>query len=178
MPLVVYLSCADENDFIVRAATEAVNNVNARLHFTAFELVYPPRRIGGDVGKVLLNVLRLREAEVVFFDITPKVSTSGDVTAYNTGVMIELGIFLDQENLPRPWGGRSPKPKFQVLCDSAFERRNLSPVLNEYSVSTYSSATGSEGALVSILEAVLDSRVMENFVPSGPKFEVSGSSSP
>src|SRR5205807_4282214 len=105
-PIIVYLSCANENGFLINAVSSAIERVNQRLHFPAFELIYPPRGIGGDLGKVLLNVLRIREAGVVFFDITPQVSSIGDVASYNTGVMIELGIFLDQENLVRPWGGR------------------------------------------------------------------------
>jgi hypothetical protein len=161
----VYLSCSSDNGFFIDCTLRAITNVNQRHNLQAFELVYPPRRIGGDLGKVLLNVLRIRDADLVIVDLTPKVSSSGDVTSYNSGTMLELGLLLDQENLKstrgeiEPWGGRLPRPRAYMFCDGSFPRRDLTPILNEYSVTQYSRDTQGEGALLAELERILTERV-------------------
>ncbi|GEM_PF-1723996 len=124
-------------------------------------MVYPPRNLGVGSDKILLNVLKIREADVIFFDVTPKYSKDKSLVSYNTGVMIELGIVLDQENLATPWGGRLPRPKFRLFCNEDFPRKGLSPILNEYSVRSYKSDPSGKKSLLSEIEDVLNQKISE-----------------
>jgi hypothetical protein len=165
----VYLACSSDNELFIGCVQRAISDFNQRHQFSAFELVYPPSRIGGDLGKVLLNVLRVRDADLVIADLTPKVSSAGDVTAFNSGTMLELGLVVAEENRKTPtgelsqWGGKRPLPRVHMFCSPPFQRRDLTPILNEYSINPYSTDAGGEEALLTELDRILTEKAQQAF---------------
>ncbi|MEM3637598.1 MAG: hypothetical protein QXX17_03240 [Conexivisphaerales archaeon] len=107
--MIVYLSCANGNNFFITAVMEAIKNVNRRHQFKDVELVYPPRKLVGDLGKVLLNVLRIQQAVVALFEVTPRYSADHSLAFPSPGVMIELGKFFGSREFI-PVMGRTPSP--------------------------------------------------------------------
>ena len=185
--LKVYISADSRNSFFIDSVLTAINNVNLRLRFEAFTPVYPPRHIDGDRGKVALNVLKIKEANLVFFDVTPSLSSDGEVISYNPGVMIEMGLFLAEENLEislgGPWRGRSPRPKAHFFCERSYPKGRLTPIVNEYSVNEYSNDPSNQASFVTILEGILNGHLQEkvDFEPATSKdkgaFDLSGAGS-
>jgi hypothetical protein len=165
----------------------AIENTNSRLGFEAFTPVYPPRNIDGDRGKVVLNILKIKEANLIFFDVTPSVSSDGVVVSYNAGVMIEMGLFLAEENLDislgGPWRGRSPRPRAYFYCERSFPRGRLTPIVNEYSIIDYSNTQASQASFIGSLEGILNNHLREKVDFEPPTFrdrgafELSGTSS-
>jgi len=150
----VYLSCDRRQTDFIRTLDTEIAELNRAI--PNFELVYPSRDEG--TGFVEENVLRLQEADVVVFDITPTVS--GSSTTYNAGVMIEYGMFLSLEK-PRfgnPWGGRQPKPSHRIYAESPFERSTLTPIIKESSVRTYETSQGGLETLASELRNLLSTQ--------------------
>jgi hypothetical protein len=133
------------------------------------ELVYPPTGLGGDTGKILANVLRIRDADLVLIDITPTehASASGNpptIIRYNEGVLIEFGMVLSLDNPPQglpPWGGRVPRPSYRVFCSNSFPRSNLTPIINAESVTEYGTDPASRALLVSQLQEHIRRKVEE-----------------
>jgi len=169
--LIVYLACGSDNQFFIGCVRRAIENFNRthRFPFQAFSLVFPPERIGGDLGKVLLNVLRIREANIVIADLTPQVSAARDLTSYNSGTMIELGLVIAEENRKTPhgeldpWGGKFPRPSVRLFGDSRFHRRDLTPLLNEYSVTPYAQSPEGEASLLAELDRILNEMAQQAF---------------
>ena len=125
-----------------------------------FDLYYPPLKWGIDTGKTLNNILSIKDAELVIFDVTPELimSNEGDqVACYNTGVMIEYGIVLAQEhpNSGLPWNGRLPKPTYRLFCQNSFLRSRLTPIVNEESVTAYSTDDQGKASLLSELKDLI-----------------------
>ena len=112
----IYLSCDAKNDFFISAAKNAHDKITRSLSPGSIDLVYPPRRWGGDTGRVVSNVLQIRTADLVLMDITPTAyqiaaGKQQEVVKYNEGVLIEYGIVLYLENPAdgsMAWGGKIP----------------------------------------------------------------------
>lgn len=167
--LIIYLSCDSNNSYFIKTVIDAVDELKKRLSPDSVELIYPPKQIGGDTGKVLTNVLRIREADLVIFDVTPTVDDDG-AAYYNPGVMIEFGIVLALEypQKGQPWEGRLPKPVYRVLCSSNYSRGNLTPLVNEASVISYNANNSEDLAkeINSILEQRISQRMRFSYQPS------------
>lgn len=142
----IYLSCDSSNEFFINVIEAATKSVGKNFEPTAITLVYPPRRIGPDKGSVKWNTLMIRDADLVIFEVTPRVNEMRKEVQYNPGVMIEFGIVLDQDSPTsggtsgRSWEGRLPKPSYFVFCSNKFSRTRLTPLLNEVSVIAYDPA--------------------------------------
>ncbi len=174
----MYLSCDTRNTFFKRAVREAIDEFRPSMPAgTSLDLVYPPDHLGVSTGTVLGNVLELRNADVVIFDVTPTVE--GQTVSYNTGVMIEYGMVVALENPPTSWlmpWGRTPRPVHQVFCDSVFPRRNLTPIINA-DVTTYPQTDEGMRALKSDIRSVLERRIAERVEYSYAPGSTSGISS-
>ena len=155
----VYLSSSSSDGFFIDAAVEAVRLANERFGPDAVSLVFPPRQIGGDLGRIDLNVKRLLESDVTIFNISPE--RIGDAWPYNPGVMIEYGMVFASDRTNPAWEGRRPLPIHRVYCDSAFDRRNLTPILNLESVQNFDRSEPGRATLVASLVELLTSRLRQ-----------------
>lgn len=158
--MIVYLSCDSQNDFFFKIVKESVNTINRSID-NAFELIYPPKKIGKDTGTVRGNILQIQQADLVIFDVTPKLSD--DIESYNAGVMIEFGVVLDLENplAGYPWGGTIPKPNYKVFCNSKFQKSKMTPIINETSISSYEDHAKGEGDLRTEILKILTAKLKE-----------------
>jgi hypothetical protein len=165
----IYLSCDNKNDFFVEAVVLAVRRLRRRSSSTSIELIYPPRAIGGDTGKVLTNILRISAADVILFDVTPKKSRGHELRTYNPGVMIEYGIVLGLDNPAAmgqggpgtPWNGRQPRPVYRVFCNRSFPRSSLSPIINQESVREYRRSPSGRLELIREIFELVHSKIEE-----------------
>jgi len=132
----VFLSCDRNDKDFIAAVMKAVDEVNLSIGAGTIELVFPPTGIGGDRGTVLANLVRIRECELVLFDVTPPPGEK----APNPGVLVELGFVLGMDNPLRsaPWSGVLPKPKHRVFCHESVVKRDLPPLVNNESIRPYS----------------------------------------
>lgn len=156
--MIVYLSCDVQNDFFIKIILDSINEINKATD-NVFELVYPPKKIGKDTGTVRDNILQIKQADIVVFDITPKIEK--EIESYNSGVMIEFGIVLDLEDSAIPWG-RIPKPIFRIFCNSKFPRGKITPIINETSISSYKDDADGEKALKTEVLKLLKDKLKEN----------------
>ena len=137
----IYLACDSNNDFFIDAVKEAFDYVSATLSEGSMELIFAPRRWGGDTGTIVENVRRIMNADLVLMDVTPISAHGEDATLkYNEGVMIEYGLVLAMEKPweGSPWYGRYPKPSSQVYCSDSIPRGTLTGILNERTICSYS----------------------------------------
>ncbi len=155
----VYLSSRDSDDFFVRATLKAVQNVNEDIGREILSVIFPPRGIGGDLGRIDLNVARLIQSDVILSNVSPE-SVNGH-HVYNPGVMIEYGMLFAADISTPPWGGRLPLPIHRVYCDSTVDRATLTPILNRESVQTVERSDEGYKGLVAALADLLMERVME-----------------
>jgi hypothetical protein len=141
----IYLSCSSRNDFFIDAVIRVFEQKKTKFGSNAITLYYPPRAIPSDSGKVLTNVLKIREADLVIFDVTPDSTASAEL-ALNSGVMIEYGIVVALENQQGiPWG-RLPRPKYRIYLKDSISRSSVvTPILNQESIAPFS--TTSDGTL-------------------------------
>jgi len=155
----VYLSSSSSDGFFIDAAVEAVRLANERFGPEAILFVFPPRQIGGDLGRIDLNVRRLLESDVTIFNISPE--QVGNAAIYNPGVMIEYGMVFASDRTNPLWEGRLPVPIHRVYCDSSFDKTNLTPILNLESVQSFDRSESGRGALVARLLELLTSRLRQ-----------------
>jgi hypothetical protein len=168
------------NEFFIDTVSESIEDLRSKLSIDAIEFIYPPRRIGGDTGKILTNVLRIREADLVIFDVTPNIISEGE-ERYNSGVMIEYGIVLALENPISPAWSREQKLTYRVFCNATFQRGRLTPIINQESVTAYTSDRDGKARLLEDLRNILVQGAAEkvkqpkiSFKPVGVTFQVQG----
>ena len=170
----IYTACDSRHRFFIDAIERSVRRVRRSNPSMSITYIFNPKRQGGDTGKVVQNVLRIMDSDLILFDITPSKTGSGQ--SYNAGTMIEYGLVLACQNprLGNPWGGKQPKPSCLVFC--AAPRKKLTPILNELSIIPY--GKGREGRkklsrfLVDEIETHLAMQPQVTGVPSisGPVF--------
>jgi hypothetical protein len=121
--------------------------------------------IGSPTGSVLNDVLQLQSCELVVFNLTPDLAPDGKTLRFNPGVMIELGIALDQENPPAgtpPWGGMQPKPTFDLLCDHTVVSRSVfTPIIGDLTIKPFVYDPNSADYLPRLLEAILKRKIAD-----------------
>ena len=175
--MIVYLASDSRNTFftgVVRAATDEYRP--SMPNGTRLDLIYPPERLGVDKGSVLANVLEIRGADVVLFDVTP-ITTPDSNESYNPGVMVEFGIVTALENplLPvLPWNNKFPKPVYRVFRDSRFQRRNASALLNHVEIIPYTADEPGRDPLRRTIIDILVKRVAQRVEYSYVAGQVSG----
>lgn len=160
----VYLACSSGHVGFVTAFFDAVNKVNASSGPNSLQPVYPPRDIPSKTGSVLGDVLQLRTCELVVLDVTPDVSPDGKTLLFNAGVMMELGIVLDQDNPQNgapAWGGTQPRPTFQLLCDQSVQRSVFTPITGDIPIGQFCMDSASGDYLPKVLDSILQRKIAD-----------------
>ena len=138
--MLVFLSCARNNDFFLNAAEEAKQLVEERIR-PHIELFHPPSVGITGTNSVVGNVARILFADLTLIDITPERDHDGNFV-YNAGVMIEFGMIFGQDlRFSASIGGGSylsvEKPNFKVFSNNAISRRDLTPIFNNTDIHPY-----------------------------------------
>lgn len=165
----IYLSCDNKNEFFVKSVNLAVRRARRKFTGTLIDLIYPPRGIGGDTGKVLTNILRLFEADLTLIDASPRMIRGTRTWTYNPGVMIEYGIVLALDNPTAifgsspgvPWQGRQPRPTYRVFCHRSCPRSSLTPIINQESVRDYKRGASGRDQLIREILRLIESKLTE-----------------
>lgn len=157
--MLIYISCDSRNHFFINTVKSVVGEIQEKSIADSIELVFPPLKLGGDTGKIRSNVLRIRNADLVLFDVTPSVSKSRKILSYNPGVMIEYGIVMLLESQNPPWESHVPLPIYRVFCESNFDRGTLTPILNADSISKYNKHQRGKDSLKQNIRDLISERI-------------------
>jgi hypothetical protein len=120
-----------------------------------FRLIYPPKKMPKDLGRVDFNFAQLLGCDVVILNISPDRTDGRDL--YNPGVMVEYGMVFASDRTVGPT--RWPTPTHKVFCHDEFQRANLSPPLGLESVEAYARTPAGHESIVRSITDLLNDRV-------------------
>ncbi len=150
--MLVFVSCSNDNKFFLSATKSAIGRYETEHKFK-IELFYPPNAGLQSTGSVMGNVGKILEADLILFDVTPKLCRTGDLV-FNKGVMIEYGMVLAQKQfyfsqnsqyIPVFYNGQFIRnPYYRVFSDKKIRRSTYAPILVQEDITNYTKRNGKD----------------------------------